>query len=108
MSDSATSSAPFQPPLRLWPGVLLVACLWVCLKVPTLVIPGEIALFYFVFFAPMVITLLFLVWWIFFSRARWADRWKALGVATSFGVIAFFCFHPTLGFFGVIMSALLV
>ncbi len=106
MSNGATSSGSFQPPLRLWPGLLIVACLWACLKVPALVIPGEIMQFYFVFFAPMILTVLFLVWWVFFSRARWSDRWMGLVVATLFGVVAYFCFHPTVGFMGLIMTAL--
>jgi outer membrane protein assembly factor BamB len=77
--------------------------MWACIKIPPLVIPGEIMQFYFVFFGPMALTLLFLVWWLFFSRAPWSERFFDLAVAAILGACAWFLFDPTFGFMGVVM-----
>ena len=106
MSAIVATGIPAEPRLRLWPAVVILLVQWACIKLPGLLIPGEITQFYFVFFGPMVTTLLFVVWWMFFSRARWSDRLLGLGVAAGLGVIASFCFHPTVGFMGLIMFAI--
>jgi hypothetical protein len=93
MSDDRTfalsTSLAARPRLRLWPGVVLIAVLWLLLTVPARLVPEDMMLlFYSVFFAPMVITALLLVWWLFFSRLRWTDRllgvfaFVAIGAAT--------------------------
>jgi outer membrane protein assembly factor BamB len=106
MTDFAATPPVAESRLRLWPGLVIVLIMWACLKIPGYVIPGEPAQFYFVFFGPMVLTIVFLVWWVFFSKARWADRGLAVAVAALIGVGAFFTYDPTLGFMGVVMSSL--
>ena len=106
MSAIVANGSPAQPRLRLWPAMVIVLIQWACIKLPGVLIPGEMTQFFFVFFGPMVTTLLFVVWWMFFSRARLADRLLGLGVAAGLGVIAFLCFHPSVGFMGLIMFAI--
>ncbi len=103
MNEITASSPTANRPLRLWPGVLIVLVMWACLKVPGYLIPGDALQLYFVFFGPMILTVLFLIWWGFFSRARWADRGLGLLVAAVIGTAAYFTYDRSFNFFGVIM-----
>lgn len=61
-----------QKPLRLWPGVTLAivqAISWFALP---RILPEELGLYGF--FATLLAALLILIWWLFFSRARWPER----------------------------------
>ncbi|HEY2880867.1 MAG TPA: PQQ-binding-like beta-propeller repeat protein [Pirellulales bacterium] len=77
---AAGSAANQHRPLRLWPGVLLTVVLWAFIKGIDYV---ELAMshrfvFRMAFFA--VVLLLYLVWWLGFSRAPWKDRLLGLAV----------------------------
>jgi|GEM_PF-3989460 len=75
----ATAAAP-QRPLRLWPGVVLVALMWGAVQGVSALDPerieaiNELTQFQVQFMGPMVAALLFFGWWLFFSRLRWLDR----------------------------------
>ena len=71
-------------PLRLWPAVVAVALQWLLWSVLPIVAPG--ALLYSVFGA-VLCGLAVIVWWLFFSRASWAERLGAL-VLMVVGVMA--------------------
>ena len=62
-------------PLRLWPAVVAVALQWLLWSVLPIVAPG--ALLYSVFGA-VLCGLAVIAWWLFFSRAPWAERLGAL------------------------------
>jgi outer membrane protein assembly factor BamB len=66
-----------RKPLRLWPGVVAVVLQWLALLVAPLVVPGSAgtALLVAVACGGAV-----LVWWLFFSRARWAERVGAVAL----------------------------
>jgi outer membrane protein assembly factor BamB len=77
MPDATTSRSVPRTALRLWPGVLLVAVQWLIRFLVPVVAPD----------AAMVAVIggiaggaAVLVWWLFFSRARWAERLGALVV----------------------------
>jgi outer membrane protein assembly factor BamB len=60
-----------RKPLRLWPGVVIVALQWlVWLVVPT-VVPGAAGI---ALMGGAACGLALIVWWLFFSRAPWAER----------------------------------
>jgi len=68
--------SPFDPstrkPLRLWPGVLIVALQWLGrFVVPLLGFENGVL---FAVMAGMLGGPLVLVWWLFFSRAPWLER----------------------------------
>jgi outer membrane protein assembly factor BamB len=63
--------------LRLWPGVAIVVLQWVARFVVPLIVPEFTQNGVMVGFAG---GLALIVWWVFFSRALWADRLGALGV----------------------------
>jgi outer membrane protein assembly factor BamB len=106
MTEIAAPVPAAERRLRLWPGLVIVLCIWACLKLPGLIIPGEVMQFYIVFFAPMALTLLFLVWWVFFSRASWKEVGSTVLIVAVLGVCAFFLYDPSFGFFGIVMSAI--
>src|SRR5688572_12919531 len=66
-----------RPPLRLWPGVVIVALQWVGRFVVPALVPGSMP---FGVLGAVACGLAILVWWLGFSRARWSDRLGALGV----------------------------
>ena len=59
---------------RLWPGVVIMAVMWVACTVPNLLSPGSIMGFQARFFSPMIAAPLVFLWWIAFSRTGWRDR----------------------------------
>src|SRR5947209_7112799 len=80
ITDAAPPPAP-QPPepsvargVRLWPAVVLVALQWLAMKAPAWLDLGPMIQFQALFFAPMVAAACVTLWWLFFSRVRWADR----------------------------------
>ena len=82
MTAASPADAP-RKPLRLWPGVALVAVLWlVRLGAPlvssTWVLGGLLG--------GLAGALAILVWWAFFSRARWQER--VVGVLLVLGALA--------------------
>src|SRR5207245_1324137 len=89
------SETPPQPPAtilqprpRLWPAVVIVALEWVAIETPRLLELSFFAQFLAMFLAPIAAGVLLVVWWLFFSRLRWRDRWLGLGVCIAAGVAA--------------------
>jgi outer membrane protein assembly factor BamB len=72
--DQSDEPTP-RKPLRLWPGVVIVALQWLARFGVPLFVPE--ALFYGVF-GGLVGGLAVVVWWAFFSRAARPDRWGAV------------------------------
>jgi len=66
-------------PLRLWPGIAAVVLQWLSRFGIKAVIPG-IDGFAKAMMTSFVFTLLLIVWWAFFSRARRLERLAALGL----------------------------
>ncbi len=77
-------TAPYpspRKPLRLLPGVVIVALQLLALYVPGYYGgAGSPQMFFGVMGSLIVGTLLVWVWWLFFSRARWADRLGGLAL----------------------------
>ena len=69
-----------RKPLRLWPGVVIVALQLFFTHVPGYIVPATAVMFYSVMGAFAIGTLLLLVWWLCFSRARWFDRLGGLAL----------------------------
>lgn len=70
-----TTAQPAHQPLSLWPGVAIVALQWLLrFGVPT-AFPE-----YFIYAVggSLVLTLLFILWWAFLSRAPMVERWVVI------------------------------
>ncbi len=81
--NTAPADDPAQKPLRLWPGVVIVALQWLLRFVVPIFIPAA--------FGVGIQAVLFggaalLLWWLFLSRAPWAERLGAVAMM----VLAFF------------------
>ena len=76
MTDTGT-----RRPLRLWPGVAIVVLQLIALYVPGYFAPATPLWVFAVMGSFTVGTLLLFLWWLFFSRARWSDRFG--GAASS-------------------------
>lgn len=73
MTRSRSTSSARQP-LRLWPGVALVAALWLARFGLKAAIPGFLG-FGLGIFGGLVAALGAVVWWVFFSCAALGERW---------------------------------
>src|SRR5215471_11889847 len=72
------SNAPtMRKPLRLWPGIVAVALLWLARFGLPLLVPGAVPI---AVLGGVAGGLVVIVWWLFFSRAPWAERLGALVV----------------------------
>src|SRR5687767_9474432 len=75
--------------LRLWPSIAVLVLLFVFRFGVKALVPG-IEGFGYAVLGSLGCMLLILLWWLFFSRARWVERLTAIGVmAASLGAIWF-------------------
>jgi outer membrane protein assembly factor BamB len=77
MTIARTSERSLRKPLRLWPGVVLVVLLFVARFGVKAVIPGFRGFALGMQWA-LGTALAVVLWWAFFSRARWLDRVGAI------------------------------
>ncbi|HEV2761381.1 MAG TPA: PQQ-binding-like beta-propeller repeat protein [Pyrinomonadaceae bacterium] len=75
MTNAQTDAPSPRKPLRLWPGVLLLALLLACKFVLPAVVPEAVL---YGILGGLACALAIFVWWLFFSRAPWAERLGAL------------------------------
>jgi outer membrane protein assembly factor BamB len=88
-NDEPTS----RQPLRLWPGVVLVALQWLAWLVVPLVVPGFGA---FALLGAVALGLAVLVWWIFFSRAPWVERVGVVAFMVGAVFVTRYVVHPSI------------
>jgi outer membrane protein assembly factor BamB len=78
-SPVSTSASPARERrIRLWPGIILVALLWIIFPVLFRVEMDNRIFLTLLQWGPLAIIGLFLAWWIFLSRAPWLDRMETL------------------------------
>ena len=70
---------PTSRKLRLWPGIIIVALLFISRFGVKAVIPG-IEGFGKGMMGSFGFVIIFLLWWVFFSRAAWLERLSAIGL----------------------------
>ena len=81
--SSDISAERFSSPIRLWPGVVIVAVQWLVRFAMPAVAPDTSM---FAVMGGLLGWLALIVWWVFFSRAAWFDR--IAGVVLMIGVMA--------------------
>jgi len=70
-----TSSKPNS--LRLWPGILIVAVQWILRFVAPAIYPESLPIG---IFGSLILGLLLLIWWAFFSKAEKKERWGGVAL----------------------------
>ncbi len=76
MSDVKTDETTARKPLRLWPGVVLVAIMWLARFVVPVFAPDAFA--FSVMAGVFGGAAALILWWVFFSRAEWVERLGAV------------------------------
>jgi hypothetical protein len=94
MTTAPAADIP-RKPLRVWPGIVLVVLQWIARFGVKAVIPG-IEGFGLSVMSSLVITLLLIIWWAFFSRAKWLERGAALAVMVAGLGIAWLLRHESM------------
>ena len=80
-------------PLRLWPGIAIVAVQWLIILLAPLTLEegGILAIL-----GGAAAGLLVLIWWLFFSRAPWVDRLGAVVLMVLTVLLAYLVVHPSI------------
>ena len=78
--------------LRLWPGVTIAVLMILVRSIARLLPGGELV----AAIAPMAGGVLILLWWLFFSRARWTERVGVLALTIVAGAATYFVVHPSI------------
>ncbi len=86
------ANSPF-PRLRLWPGVALVALQWTIRFGVPLVVADALP---FAVLGGVACGLAVLVWWMFFSRAPWTERFIALAIMVVALLVTRLLVHPSI------------
>ena len=77
MTIAQTEEPTFQKPLRVWPGVVAVTLQWLVRFGLPKIVPSAFGI---AILGELVGALAVVVWWAFFSRARWFERCGALAL----------------------------
>ena len=88
ISDISTDPKP----LRLWPGVVIVALQWLGRFVVPVVFP-DVAVYGVL--GSLACGVLIALWWLFFSRAPWSERLGALLLMAGAVVVTPYALHPS-------------
>src|SRR5438874_1878444 len=86
-----------RPRLRLWPGVIILALIWLAYFGPKWLAPGTDIQMYATMMTPLVAILGLLAWWLLASRLRWADRIMGLVAFFAVGGVSFFLLDHSFG-----------
>ena len=96
---SQTAPTPWPPVVerrpRVWPGVVIVLLYWAVLKVPGWLFPGTMEQFMILMFGSMAVPALFAIWWLFFSRVSWRERFVGLFACAAIGGGIVMAYHPS-------------
>ena len=100
---------PSAPPATRKPRVvmplLVMAAYWVGWLVMTFFFPATFSQFLYLFWSPMIIAAVLLLWFVFFSALSWLDRlWTVLWLAGGGGLAVLLCDRSMA--FGLIMYAM--
>jgi len=91
--------------MRLWPAFVFVAAYWAAWAIVTVFYPATFEQFMTLFWSPMILAPLMLVWWLFFSRQAWLERFWGMGCVILAGVSATYLAHKSM-MMGMLMYAL--
>ena len=92
---TAQTEEPTSRKLRLWPGIVIVVILFVFRIGVKALVPG-IEGFGYAVLGSLACMLLIILWWLFFSRARWSERLGAVGVIAATLVAIWFLKHDSM------------
>lgn len=87
---------------RLWPVILIVLLGWLMVNLARFVPPDNPLVISIMFLGPVAVPGLFVLWWLFFSRVPWLDRFLLLGSCAAVGAVACALADPTIGFLAVV------
>jgi outer membrane protein assembly factor BamB len=95
MNNVSTASAERRP--RIWMPLILTMLCAAVMVLPTRVSEDfSETMMMVMFLGPMVIALLFLIWWLFFSRTSWLERFAAIGWSVAVVEAAALFSHPSM------------
>ena len=93
-------------PLRLWPGIIIVAALWAARLAAPAVVPGPLDELMVRAFSSLGGTLAIAIWWLLFSGASQRERWAIAGVMVAAASVPLVFGHESIGVFWLVMYAL--
>jgi outer membrane protein assembly factor BamB len=100
-----TSNVTPSPPVRLWPGILIVAVVWAA-RLAAPAVAGPLEELMVRGFSSLGGTLAVAIWWLFFSRVSRRERWAIAGVMVAAASVPLVLGHESIGVFWLVMYAL--
>jgi outer membrane protein assembly factor BamB len=94
MTSTQAAETP-QKPLRVWPGIVIVVLLWIARFGVKALIPG-IEGFGLAVMSSLALTVVLIIWWAFFSRAKRLERLAALALMVAGLGIAWLLRHESM------------
>jgi outer membrane protein assembly factor BamB len=94
-SQAVARSAP--RPLRLWPGIAIAVTVLLARYVAPVLVPRVPEVTFIGMMVSAVGVLLFLVWWLFLSRASWKERLAAVVLLAGALYATSWIVHPSIG-----------
>lgn len=95
MTSTQTGEQVPQNLLRVWPGIVAVVLQWVFRFGVKELFPG-IQGFGYAVIGSLAFAAVILLWWMFFSRARWRERFGALGMIAIAVAATWFLKHDSM------------
>jgi outer membrane protein assembly factor BamB len=92
MTTEPVARTSSDKPLRLWPGVTAVVLQWLLWAIAPLVVPGGII---YAVIGGVVLGLVVIAWWLFFSRAPWLERLGAIVLMVAGVIGTYQVVHPS-------------
>jgi outer membrane protein assembly factor BamB len=107
MSTSETVRPAVRKPLRLWPGAVLAVLLLVVRFVLPLVWADGVVV---ALLGGLILAVAIVLWWLFFSRAPWAERLGGVALMIAAFVVTRFLVHPSIsnGAMGMLLAVLAI
>lgn len=100
LSEPLTTAESSAPPtarrVGIWTPIVLTVLCVSALLLPNRLMEGSFIGLMIMFYGPMLCTLLFLIWWLFFSRTTWTEKLVALGGVIAVSVAAAMLSHETM------------
>src|SRR5688572_29409460 len=103
---TTNSNVSAARPLRLWPGIIIVAAVWAARLAAPAVVPGPLEELMVRGFSSLGGTLAIAIWWLVFSRASQRERWAIAGVMVAAALVPLVLGHESIGVFWLVMYAL--
>jgi outer membrane protein assembly factor BamB len=97
------SKPGLSKPMRIWPAILLLLAMLLTRNIRLVVSDLSAMGSMLSAMLPTAMAILLMLWWLFFSRVSWRERFIGIAIVLVAGAISVLCADSTMGVFGMIV-----